>query len=283
MAKLIYFIRHGLAEHNAALEKVELTAEDVLREYAGGYHDSRLAPFGMEEAAAVGRAMGKLSPAPQVVVTSPLSRTTATAVKAFGGSAPIVACELWRERSGRWPCERRRTRGVLAADFPTVDYSEIPTEEDALWGEQRETGQDASLRAAAAIRYLLARPEAVIAVVSHAGFLGQSVFNKKNVAISGMPVEMQVPFTNGEIRCVEARPEAGGQAASLTWKWSMPNEATRDPAERARAHELQFKNMRHLNQIFATPRGEELLRELRSKFPKLFEADGGLAKTTSRL
>ena len=35
-------MRHGLAEHNAALEQKELSAEEVLKEYAGKYHDSRL-------------------------------------------------------------------------------------------------------------------------------------------------------------------------------------------------------------------------------------------------
>merc|ERR1712125_315936 len=116
----------------------------------------------------MGRKVSELSPPPEVIITSPLSRTAATSVAVFGNCAvPIIACELWRERSGRWPCERRRNRSVLMSDIPSVDLSAIPTEEDSLWTETRESASDAFRRAAAAIEFVVQRPERVVAVVSH--------------------------------------------------------------------------------------------------------------------
>jgi len=281
VAKTVYFIRHGLAEHNAALEQHELSAEEVLAEYARRYHDSRLSCQGEEEARALRTIVSQLDPAPEVVVTSTLSRTTATAVLAFEGMrTPIVACELWRERSGRWPCERRRLRSALAVDFPAVDFADVLDEEDALWSEARESGEAAFRRATEAVRYVLRRPERVVAVVSHAGFMSMNVFHKKNAAILDMSPEMRRPFANCELRCVGL--VGTSDAASLKLHYTRPSILPRDAAEQAHAAALQHSNMGRLNKLFASSRGESLLVSHRAAFPRIFAADDG-SVSASRL
>jgi len=263
-------------------EVVELSGEEVLRRYASKFHDARLTPRGLEEAMALRGTLSKLSPPPEVVITSPLSRTTATAVAAFGDSGiPILASELWRERCGRFPCERRRTRRALRADFPSVDFSNLATEEDALWTEERETFAAALQRAALAVNELLSRSERAIAVVSHGGFLAKSVFHKRSEAFVSVPPQMGTVFSNCELRCAEVVPENG--VASLRLRHIVPSEAYRDPVERARARELQHSNMGRLMKLFSTPRAEELLREMRPSLRELFKSDSGLAHVDARL
>merc|ERR1712136_501161 len=102
----------------------------------------------------------------------------------------------WRERCGRFPCERRRTRRALRADFPSVDFSNLATEEDALWTEERETFAAALQRAALAVNELLSRSERAIAVVSHGGFLAKSVFHKRSEAFVSVPPQMGTVYSN---------------------------------------------------------------------------------------
>lgn len=266
-----------------------MSGEQVLKAYALGFHDSRLAAHGREEADALRRTAVQLSPMPEVVITSPLSRTAATATAVFGGlGVPIIATELWRERSGRWPCERRRTRTALAKDFPAVDFSSL-SEADNLWGEERESAVDASHRAAEAIRLVLARPERVVAVVSHAGFMAMSVFHKKNAAFAGFTPQMQMPFSNCEVRCVELVPTESGREAALAFEWAKLCDASRSADEKKRAAELQHSNMGRLNKLFSAPRGqvsrgETLLEELRPRFAAIFAGDNGVpSKPMARL
>jgi broad specificity phosphatase PhoE len=112
-----------------------------------------------------------------VVLVSPLSRTVQTALLAIPPGRPFVAFELVRERCGAHPCDKRRTRADLAADFPALDLSLLATEEDAMWTEVREPMPDLIGRARAFLDAVAGRREAAIAVVTHNDFLKALFFD----------------------------------------------------------------------------------------------------------
>jgi hypothetical protein len=136
------------------------------------------------------------------VVVSPLTRAVETAIGAFGGGPatsgpllmlpqdgvegvraartgasaagvpPFVACELCREHLGVHPCDRRRTLSHLKERFPAVDWTNIESEADTLWTKDvRESDEHLAKRAATFLRWLMARPEQHIAVVTHSSWL----------------------------------------------------------------------------------------------------------------
>ena len=135
-------------------------------------------------------------------MVSPLTRAVETAVGAFGGGPaasgallmlpqdavegvragrpgssavgvpPFVACELCREHLGVHPCDRRRSLSHLKERFPAVDWSNIESEADTLWtADVRESDEHLAKRAATFLRWLMARPEQHIAVVTHSSWL----------------------------------------------------------------------------------------------------------------
>ncbi|CAN0391106.1 unnamed protein product, partial [Phaeothamnion confervicola] len=93
---------------------------------------------------------------------------------------------------------KRRTRAELLGDFPAIDFSQIPPGADAYWdsfGTERETDEAIVGRAQELLRWLAARPEKKICVVSHSAFL--SVAFRK--AIHCAPA-LQIWFQNCEMR-----------------------------------------------------------------------------------
>ena len=88
---------------------------------------------------------------------------------------PFVALELCREESGLHPCDGRLPISQKREAFPGVDFSLVESEEDSLYESappgEREPKESVKARALEFARWLLARPERHVAVVSHAGFL----------------------------------------------------------------------------------------------------------------
>jgi len=199
-----------------------------------------------------------LSDTLQLVVVSPLTRALETAVAAFGGDCPaapgapllmraqealpeqlrvarpgvsalgappFVACELCREHLGVHPCDRRRALSYYRAAYPAVDWSLIEHEEDTLWdAEVRETDEELALRAKAFLRWLLARPEQHIAVVTHSSWLSIMFLNFTGACSAPAGESMKRWFQNAEVRapicppalgwvCMPARADAGPPAA----------------------------------------------------------------------
>merc|ERR1712187_365788 len=108
---------------------------------------------------------------------------------------------------------------------------------------------------------------------------------KMNTAIAILPDQMRMPFRNCELRCTELIPLYGSalaQTAQLNFLQAVQIDV-RDQAKTMRASELQYGNMNRLNQLFSTARGEELLKELRPTFYKLFEADNSPGQRRGRL
>ena len=88
-----------------------------------------------------------------------------------GGTIPIVATELCRERITGLPCDRRRPIQQLKKEFPKVDFTHVLDDEDVLAGRVEEDSELCRKRATRFLQWLCARPEQRIAVVSHSGFL----------------------------------------------------------------------------------------------------------------
>lgn len=110
----------------------------------------------------------------EVVLLSPLSRAIQTGLLAFPKghcSPPFEAVEDLRERSGTHPCDKRRSKAELRAAFPRVNFDGLPSDEDTLWREERESQHDLAARAARLLDALMKRPERRIAVCTHSDFL----------------------------------------------------------------------------------------------------------------
>ena len=114
----------------------------------------------------------------------------------------VVACEHCHETGGRHTCDRRLDKTRLAALYPAVDYSELTSEADPLWdAERRESPADVARRAAEFAGWLGRRPERVIAVAAHSGFL----LALCNAAFETDDEEITAWFGTGECRAVSLR------------------------------------------------------------------------------
>ncbi len=141
------------------------------------WHDARLTPLGEEQARALRPAMA--AHRVDVVLTSPLSRTIQTALLAIPEGPPFVVEAGCRERNGTHPCDKRRSRAELRADFPLLQLDNLATEEDDTWTDVREAESDLNARAGRFCETLAARPEEHIAVVSHNDFLTALLFSSE--------------------------------------------------------------------------------------------------------
>ncbi|CAH2035050.1 unnamed protein product [Thlaspi arvense] len=88
-------------------------------------------------------------------------------------SPPILALEVARDRNG--VCMRRNVSEYQSL-FPTIDFSQIESEEDNLWRpDVRESEEEALARGLEFMKWLWKRPEKEVAVVSH-GIVLQHMF-----------------------------------------------------------------------------------------------------------
>ena len=207
--KVITLVRHAEGLHNQDCRgKSQDETERLLALME--YWDPPLTTVGTEQCSATAATVASNQEArPDLVVSSPLTRAIQTAslvykptrgLESEHSQPPIIATELARERISRYTCDGRRDRSVLRAEFPHVDFSEIPTEEDALWLMKEDLPDDLSAtgcfeRAAELMRWLHAREERHIAVVSHWVFLSHllRLFPK-------LTKEHTKPFANAELR-----------------------------------------------------------------------------------
>ena len=113
------------------------------------------------------------------IFVSPLSRTIQTAAAAIPvvSLPPRIVLDCVRERIGTHPCDKRRARAELRADFPSLVLDGLATEEDDKWSEAREPEHELNLRAGRFCATLAARPEEAIAVVTHNDFLTALLFS----------------------------------------------------------------------------------------------------------
>lgn len=150
-----------------------------------------------------------------VVISSPLRRAIQTSVNAFGRlfewrNLPLVLCPEFEE-NGLNPCDTGSVKTVTFEKIFSNNFKSSSTLEDEFpglqteiralpenWFRKTDDRVDVAVKRTQAINLLLARPESVIAVVTHNGFLrtllGEEMWSKNGSAWRG--------FENGEIRRV---------------------------------------------------------------------------------
>ncbi|BDA43351.1 Phosphoglycerate mutase-like protein [Coccomyxa sp. Obi] len=199
--KVVHFVRHGEGFHNVAGKK------DYSQYKRWDLEDAHLTEHGWEQAHALQKHIAQL-PDPlnvEVVIVSPLSRALQTA--------------YCREHLGLHPCDRRGKVSVLQTTYPAVDFSLIETEEDELWKpDSRETHDQIRARGAAFIKWLLARPERCLAVVSHSSFLFYLMQNFGHQVSTTVQGELRRWYENCEMRTVVIC-DGGGESGGLDPLW----------------------------------------------------------------
>ncbi|MDA2813715.1 histidine phosphatase family protein [Nocardiopsis sp. RSe5-2] len=163
----VHLLRHGQSAFNAVYDQ---TGRDPL------IFDAKLTPMGEAQAAAAADGVRRL--APELVVTSPLTRAVQTTLLVTRGlDVPIVVEALHREHLGN-SCDIGRPPRALAGDFPGLDFDHLP---ETWWhaGEPDERGVSVEPedvlqeRVAAFTDWVARRPERSILVVGHAVFFGR--------------------------------------------------------------------------------------------------------------
>ncbi|KAJ3571191.1 hypothetical protein NPX13_g5469 [Xylaria arbuscula] len=166
MPPTLILIRHAEAEHNET------------KNYS--IHDPDLTKLGREQCADLRKGLiaDPLAHQAELIITSPMRRTMQTALDTVDWliekGVKIQADALWQENSAK-PCDVGTAVSSLTDEFPSIDYSTV----DPVWpdktspaGRQYHYTKSAVVaRGQAALQKLYERPEKVIVVVSHSGFL----------------------------------------------------------------------------------------------------------------
>ena len=137
--------------------------------------DAPLTHKGREQAILLQSTVRALKHKPEMVVFSPNCRALQTGMLAFqelDDSVPFIAHECVREETGVHMCDKRRPTSQQAKEFPRVDFSQLETEEDAIFDENvRETKLELVNRIYTFLEWLEARDENCVAISSHAAWL----------------------------------------------------------------------------------------------------------------
>ena len=130
---------------------------------------------------------------------------------AAGAERRGVTSEAQQRLRESGACAEDAARGTLRekilAAYGAVDFSLI-AEEDPMWGDgsTRESLEACAARGAEFVRWLMARPEAEIAVACHSTFL-LALFNGA-LAADGDVEALCAHFGTGEMRTVVLAPSA---------------------------------------------------------------------------
>ena len=112
-----------------------------------------------------------------VVLVSPLSRAIQTGLLAIPYRQPFVIEDDIRERIGVHPCDMRRSRAEIKADFPEVDVKTLASEEDDKWTPEREPMPELIARTVRVMHKLKNMAQTHIGLVTHNDFLTALLFD----------------------------------------------------------------------------------------------------------
>lgn len=122
----------------------------------------------------------------ELIVVSPMRRTLQTALLGLDWlierGVPVRLDAGWQENSAS-PCDTGSPVSILQAEFPTLDFSAV----DPIYPEKANpptnpyafTRRAVVQRGQTCLEWLYNRPEKIIAVVSHSGFLRCSVSQRR--------------------------------------------------------------------------------------------------------
>ncbi|KAF2212604.1 hypothetical protein CERZMDRAFT_111703 [Cercospora zeae-maydis SCOH1-5] len=195
MPPTLILIRHAEAEHNATsnwnLADPELTAN------------------GLEQCKALEKRLREACPlASRVerIISSPMKRTCQTTLNALSwlvnSGVPVELDAMWQENSNK-NCDTGSNLKELSQRFPELDFSHVdPTYPDKSERTPYAYAKRANRkRGEHCLENLYARPEKVIVVVSHAGFLRTGISHRR--------------FANADYRCFEFVKDADGRLGLL--------------------------------------------------------------------
>ncbi|KAI1170992.1 histidine phosphatase superfamily [Nemania sp. FL0916] len=170
MPPTLILIRHAQAEHNS-------TQDYSLR-------DPGLTELGWKQCAELRKGLMEdpLAQQAELIVVSPMRRTIQTALATVDWLAEkgvkLQADAHWQENTAK-PCDVGSAVATVADEFPGIDYSAVdpvwPDKTSRAGSEYHYTKTAIIARGQAALQKLHGRPEKVIIVVSHSGFLRLSV------------------------------------------------------------------------------------------------------------
>ncbi|KAI1306150.1 phosphoglycerate mutase-like protein [Xylaria venustula] len=170
MPPTLILIRHAEAEHNDT------------KDYS--IHDPSLTKLGREQCARLrtGLIADPLVQQAELIITSPMRRTIQTALDTVDWlierGVKIQADAHWQENTAK-PCDVGSAISEVADEFPGIDYSAVdpvwPDKTSPAGYEYHYTKTAILARGQAALQKLYGRPEKVIVVVSHSGFLRAGV------------------------------------------------------------------------------------------------------------
>jgi len=169
MAPTIILIRHAQAEHNAT------------KDY--GIRDPCLSTLGLTQCAELSAAIKNhpLYNKIELIVVSPMQRTLQTASLALSplisSGTPVILSAHFQENSDK-PCDTGTAIDDMKQLWSQYDWSQVDSIFPSKIGIYRFTKQGVTARAIAARNWLRNRPEKVIAVVSHSGFLRVGVSHR---------------------------------------------------------------------------------------------------------
>ena len=174
--KNIYCIRHGLALHNVLGQEIGSKAYFLEKCF-----DAPLVDKGILQAKELGKKWDNLDKIQKVLV-SPLTRTLQTAENIFKDKIglKIIALDGIKEfPQGMETCNKRRERKELESNFKRIDFSELDSDTDQMWREDRfETIEELEQRIEDFKNFLIKLDDDNIAVVSHSSYLKQMLFGK---------------------------------------------------------------------------------------------------------
>ncbi|KAH9816235.1 histidine phosphatase superfamily [Melampsora americana] len=166
-SKRIHLVRHAQADHNVNFDN-------------HSFPDAALTPTGQEQCLELNqRTSSNIQKSAQLLVTSPLRRTLQTTLIGFpqlidelGGRSAIIALPQLQE-NGSSPADTGSSRLDLERDkeFEGIDFSLLDdgwNSKSGVWSSDEDSLRQ---RAGWTRKWLAARPEEEIVVVSHGGAL----------------------------------------------------------------------------------------------------------------
>tara|TARA_B100000795_G_C22664252_1_gene385311 strand:- start:28 stop:651 length:624 start_codon:yes stop_codon:yes gene_type:complete len=169
--KKIFCIRHGEAQHN--LDWFDFGEAAY---FMKGKTDPKLTIKGNKQSLNF-KEIDKV----ELIITSPLTRCLETTINIFGNvKVPIYASENAREfPMGLQYVNKRSKKSALENRFKKIDFSNLKSEEDLLWNNERlENLEELNNRTKKLMDFIVKRPEKNIALVSHSSFLMKFLYDK---------------------------------------------------------------------------------------------------------
>jgi broad specificity phosphatase PhoE len=174
MPPTLLLVRHAQALHNATQD--------------WSIHDPKLTELGEQQSRELHESLkaSKIGNEVELIVVSPMRRTLQTATIGFDWmikkGTKVMLDANWQENADK-PCDTGNKISVVEAEFPQYDFSTVdpsyPDKTTNLSSNPYAFTEKAILaRGQTCLKALYDRPEKVIAVVSHSGFLRTAVCNR---------------------------------------------------------------------------------------------------------